>query len=224
MYKKKRGALRGIGLFFSKGERILELDRLCFGGLWTSEGYQRELDSDCSDLLGLFLYPLSPSGAGILPASSPNPSLLGIGCLWAILEEAHITILGIDPEYRNCGLGQAMLVGLMTSALGRKLERATLEVRVSNRHLQKSGSRAGRMPAPHRFLEMSNVAAISLYEKYGFKKAGCRKGYYQDNGEDGLILWRGGLHHREFPEILRGWQQEVNERLGKNGRFLEYDK
>jgi ribosomal-protein-alanine N-acetyltransferase len=91
-----------------------------------------------------------------------------------------------------------MLVGLMTSALGRKLERATLEVRVSN------------------------VAAISLYEKYGFKKAGCRKGYYQDNGEDGLILWRGGLHHRDFPEILRGWQQEVKERLGKKGWILEF--
>lgn len=177
---------------------ILELDRLCFGGLWTSEGYKRELDSDCSDLLGLFLSSVEgvPSGAGILPASPPR--LIGIGCLWAILEEAHITILGIDPEYRNCGLGQAMLVGLMTSALGRKLERATLEVRVSN------------------------GAAISLYEKYGFKKAGCRKGYYQDNGEDGLILWRGGLHHREFPEILRGWQIGVNERLGKNSWSLEF--
>lgn len=178
---------------------ILELDRLCFGGLWTSEGYQRELDSDCSDLLGLFLCPLTSSGAGILPASPyPHPRLIGIGCLWAILEEAHITILGIHPEYRKYGLGQAMLVGLMTSALGRKLERATLEVRVSN------------------------VAAISLYEKYGFKKAGCRKGYYQDTGEDGLILWRGGLHHREFPEILRGWQQEVNERLEKYGWSLEF--
>lgn len=177
---------------------ILELDRLCFGGLWTSEGYKRELDSDCSDLLGLFLSSVEgvPSGAGILPASPPR--LIGIGCLWAILEEAHITILGIDPEYRNCGLGQAMLVGLMTSALGRKLERATLEVRVSN------------------------GAAISLYEKYGFKKAGCRKGYYQDNGEDGLILWRGGLHHREFPEILRGWQIGVNERLGENSWSLEF--
>ncbi len=171
---------------------ILELDRLCFGGLWTSEGYKRELDSDCSDLLGLFL----SSVGGVRPCSPAR--LIGMGCLWAILEEAHITILAIDPEYRNCGLGQAMLVGLMTSALGRKLERATLEVRVSN------------------------VAAISLYEKYGFKKAGCRKGYYQDNGEDGLILWRGGLHHREFPEILRGWQQEVNDRLGKNGWSLEF--
>ena len=177
---------------------ILELDRLCFGGLWTSEGYQREFDSDCSDLLGLFLSSVEgvSSGAGILPASPAR--LIGIGCLWAILEEAHITILGIDPEYRNCGLGQAMLVGLMTSALGRKLERATLEVRVSN------------------------GAAISLYEKYGFKKAGCRKGYYQDTGEDGLILWRGGLHHREFPEILRGWQIGVNERLGKNSWSLEF--
>lgn len=38
---------------------VLELDYLCFGGLWTLEGYQRELDSPNSDLIGLSI-PLSP--------------------------------------------------------------------------------------------------------------------------------------------------------------------
>jgi ribosomal-protein-alanine N-acetyltransferase len=37
----------------------------------------------------------------------------------------------------------------------------------------------------------SNEAAIGLYEKLGFAVMGRRKQYYEDNGEDALILWRG---------------------------------
>ena len=36
----------------------------------------------------------------------------------------------------------------------------------------------------------SNAGALRLYEKHGFKIAGERKGYYEDNGEDALIMWR----------------------------------
>ena len=36
----------------------------------------------------------------------------------------------------------------------------------------------------------SNVAAIALYERYGFRAAGRRRRYYQDNGEDAVIMWR----------------------------------
>ena len=98
---------------------VLELDYLCFGGLWTLEGYQRELDSPNSDLIGLFL-PISP------------PSLLGMGCVWAILEEAHITLLAVHPDYQRQGLGQALLLALLSVACDRGLERATLEVRAAN--------------------------------------------------------------------------------------------
>ena len=41
---------------------VLELDDLCFGGLWTLEGYQRELDSPNSELLGLFEGDLGDKG------------------------------------------------------------------------------------------------------------------------------------------------------------------
>ena len=36
----------------------------------------------------------------------------------------------------------------------------------------------------------SNLAAIALYERFGFRAAGTRRRYYQDNGEDALIMWR----------------------------------
>jgi len=154
---------------------VLKLDQLCFGGLWTLEGYQRELDSPNSDLLGLSI-----------PVRSHL--LVGIGCLWAILEEAHITILAVHPYYRHQGLGQALLISLLAVGSARGLERATLEVRASN-------------------------SACLLYQKFGFKTAGRRRRYYQDTGEDALILWRGGLQHPEFQKTLASWHQEACERL-----------
>jgi len=185
----------------------VELDRLCFGGLWTIEGYRRELDSPNSDLLGLWTWenedcvsgqhgagthhppPLpNRAGTGARPLQATQ-TLIGLGCLWAILEEAHITILAIDPRFQGRGLGQALLWALLKSACDRQLERATLEVR------------------------SSNLTAISLYQKFGFQEAGRRRGYYEDTGEDALIFWRGGLHHPEFEEDLAKWEGEIRDRL-----------
>ncbi len=144
---------------------ILELDKSCFGGLWSKDAYCREMDSPNSEIQGIF----SPK---------TGEKLLGMGCFWSILEEAHITILAIDSHYHRQGMGAALLYSLVATARDRGLERATLEVRVSNQ------------------------AAISLYEKFGFKTAGKRRRYYQDNGEDALILWLGGIHKPDFPETL----------------------
>ncbi len=157
---------------------VLELDKACFKGLWTLEAYQRELDSPNSVLLGLFS-PISPL------------QLVAMGCFWAILEEAHITILAVHPQYQGQGLGQAMLYSLMQAACDRGLERATLEVRVSNQ------------------------AAISMYEKFGFKTAGRRRRYYKDNNEDALILWLGDMQYPHFPDTLNKLYTEVRDRLNK---------
>ena len=40
--------------------------------------------------------------------------------------------------------------------------------------------------------------AINLYEKYGFKSLGTRKGYYQDNNEDALIMWTENIFYDKF--------------------------
>ena len=36
----------------------------------------------------------------------------------------------------------------------------------------------------------SNAPAIALYERFGFRAAGTRPRYYQDTGEDAMIMWR----------------------------------
>ena len=162
---------------------VLDLDQQCLGGLWSADGYQREIDSPNSDVFVL---------VSETPESSDRSSVLALGCLWAILEEAHITLLAVAPHHQGQGLGQGMLYALLKSAWHRRLERATLEVRVSNQ------------------------AAIALYQKFGFKEAGRRRGYYQATGEDALILWRGGLHHPEFSQILANWDQSVRHRLAQH--------
>ncbi|MEB3217662.1 MAG: ribosomal protein S18-alanine N-acetyltransferase [Nostocales cyanobacterium 94392] len=151
---------------------ILELDQICFGGLWSKVAYEREMDSPNSEIQGIFSF-------------HTGEKLLGMGCFWSILEEAHITILAVNPQYHRQGMGAALLYSLIKTARDRGLERATLEVRVSNQ------------------------AAISLYEKFGFKTAGRRRRYYQDNGEDALILWLGGIHKPDFPETLANWYVNV---------------
>ena len=47
-------------------------------------------------------------------------------------------------------------------------------------------------------MRVSNTPAISLYEKYGFKSLGTRKGYYQNNNEDALIMWTENIFWDKF--------------------------
>jgi [ribosomal protein S18]-alanine N-acetyltransferase len=156
-------------------ESILVLDRLCFGGLWSIDSYRRELTNDNSHFLGI-------SAAKSLQPDSDG--LIGFGCFWAILDEAHITLLAIHPQYQRQGLGRLLLSSLLDKARSIDMARATLEVRASNQ------------------------GAIDLYEKYGFQLVGRRKKYYQDNGEDGVIMWRGGLQHpTNSPDRADRWSQ-----------------
>ncbi len=181
---------------------VVELDQKCLGGMWKIDGYRREIDSPNSDLL-IWKRETTPKNQEqtekfqiptieLDESEEPLPEVVGLGCSWAILEEAHITILAVHPDYQGQGLGQALLFALLVSAWERKLERATLEVRVSNQ------------------------VAIKLYEKFGFQEAGCRKRYYQDTGEDALILWRNRLHYPQFEQTLSEWYQQMCSRLRVN--------
>jgi [ribosomal protein S18]-alanine N-acetyltransferase len=163
-------------------DSILILDRLCFGGLWSIDSYRRELENENSHFLAITIdRSLEPETEGII----------GFGCFWAILDEAHITLLGIHPRYQGHGLGQLLLCALLDRAREVEMARATLEVRESNQ------------------------GAIHIYEKYGFQSVGRRKKYYQDTNEDGVIMWRGGLQHPHFPQVLNDWMIQLRDGIDR---------
>jgi [ribosomal protein S18]-alanine N-acetyltransferase len=171
---------------------LVEFDRQVLGGLWSADGYQREMDSPNSCLRVLSPSPLGIAATGTGRSTTAEPEFLGLGCYWAILDEAHITLLGILPAHQRQGLGRWLLLHLLEDAWERGMSRATLEVRISNQR------------------------AIGLYESLGFSPLGRRKRYYSD-GEDALILWQNSLKTSAFQENLRSRRIAIEARLGQRG-------
>ena len=93
-------------------------------------------------------------------------TIVGFAGVWLIVDEGHITNIAVAPYYRGRQIGKRILEKLLQELRDRSIRRATLEVRASNK------------------------AAINLYQSYGFITLGRRPGYYTDNGEDALIMWK----------------------------------
>lgn len=92
--------------------------------------------------------------------------VIGYGGFWGIFDEGHITNIAVHPEFRRCNVASKIIKKMLADCSDKNIQSLTLEVR------------------------KSNIAAQKLYEKYGFKTEGIRKKYYEDNGEDALIMWR----------------------------------
>lgn len=95
-----------------------------------------------------------------------DDKVIGFVGTWIIVDESHITNVAVHPDYRGHGIASKLIESLIDYCDEQKCTAYTLEVRAGNK------------------------AAISLYEKYGFKVDGIRKEYYQDNKEDALLMWR----------------------------------
>lgn len=92
--------------------------------------------------------------------------VVGYGGMWMIIDEGHITNIAVHPDFQGKKVGEGITRALLEEAAARKLYRVTLEVR------------------------KSNIIAQNLYKKLGFVACGIRPGYYSDNGEDALIMWK----------------------------------
>jgi [ribosomal protein S18]-alanine N-acetyltransferase len=92
--------------------------------------------------------------------------LVGYLIISRYVDAWHVMNIAVAEDYRRRGIATRLMERLfeVTSADGRR--GYTLEVRVSNE------------------------AAIRLYESLGFKARGLRRGYYTDNREDALIMWK----------------------------------
>ncbi|MBN2091105.1 ribosomal protein S18-alanine N-acetyltransferase [candidate division KSB1 bacterium] len=83
-----------------------------------------------------------------------------------VLDEVHIFNMTVIPAYRRLGIAERLLDILFNAAQDKAGKEVYLEVRISN------------------------LPAISLYQKAGFTRLGIRKGYYHDNQEDAMVMVR----------------------------------
>ncbi len=95
-----------------------------------------------------------------------DDKVVGYAGIWGIIDEGHITNVAVLPEYRGQHVATLLLENILKIGQSSGLTRYTLEVR------------------------KSNFPAIELYSNFQFKIVGERKGYYEDDGEDALIMWR----------------------------------
>ena len=114
----------------------------------------------------MFAGELAKPSSVALGAFTAGGGLVGYLIVSRYVDAWHIMNLAVDLEYRRLGIGSSLLDELFALTAGDARRGYTLEVRVSNR------------------------GAIMLYETYGFEGSGIRRGYYTDNREDALIMWK----------------------------------
>jgi ribosomal-protein-alanine N-acetyltransferase len=107
-----------------------------------------------------------PSSVSLGAFEADTSELVGYLVISRYVDAWHVMNVAVVPERRRQGIASALFDRLfeVTGNDGRR--GYTLEVRISNE------------------------AAIKLYERLGFQSRGVRRGYYTDNREDALIMWR----------------------------------
>lgn len=113
---------------------------------------------------GAFRYELTQNRVARSTVVRVGSQLVGYLCLWEIGRETHITNLAVHPSFRRRGMARALLKRTIEDARRNGVELVFLEVRPTN------------------------VEAVMLYESFGFRVIGRRKGYYFDTGEDALVM------------------------------------
>lgn len=105
-------------------------------------------------------------------------SVVAYGGIWLMVDEAHVTTFAVLPSWRRRGIGGRLMLELLRLAISVGASVATLEVR------------------------LSNVAARTLYQRFGFRPVGVRPRYYSDNGEDALIMTTESLASPAMQRLL----------------------
>lgn len=130
-------------------DAVLAVDEAVFAKPWSRADFLREMEQN---VVARYL---------VLTA---DDAVVGYAGAWIILDECHMTNIGLLPEHRGQGQGRRLMTALMQLLSNLGGSYITLEVR------------------------KSNTVAQSLYTSLGFLKLGVRKRYYEDNNEDALLL------------------------------------
>lgn len=153
--------------------RVMEVERECFPTPWHESAYMTELSNRSAYYV----------------VACVDDQIIGYAGMWVIMDEAHITTLGVARDARSRKVGEQLLVGLLDESIRRGARRATLEVR------------------------QSNEVAQNLYRKYGFSPAALRRGYYTDNHENAVVMWVDNLQSAAIVARYRALKQRLTEEL-----------
>jgi [ribosomal protein S18]-alanine N-acetyltransferase len=113
--------------------------------------------------LAMFVLELSKP-SGVCLAAIEDRRIVGYLICSRYADVWHLMNIAVDPPARRRGIATALLEEMI--------------------------ARAGADAAYTLEVRPSNGSAISLYERFGFRSAGTRRRYYQDTGEDAVIMWR----------------------------------
>ncbi len=130
---------------------VLEIENLSYPNPWQLSTFKGEIDNK----------PLSNPYVVIF---KPLNRIIGYVIYWHIQNEVQISNIAISPDYRQMGVGEAVLKEILHEVSLKGAEFIFLEVRPSNH------------------------AARSLYSKLGFTILGLRKGYYRNPAEDAIVM------------------------------------
>ena len=101
--------------------------------------------------------------AELLPESGA-PLLVAMIVVWMIADEVHVATLAVSPAYRRQKIAQRLLAHTLIDAYHSGANSSFLEVR------------------------RSNQAAITLYQRFGYREVAVRRNYYKDNQEDAILM------------------------------------
>ena len=92
-----------------------------------------------------------------------NDNIVAYMLCSTVLDEINIDRIAVRKKFRKCGFASCLLESFINYCRDSGLTIINLEVR------------------------SSNMVAVGLYEKFGFKKVGERRNYYPDNNEDAML-------------------------------------
>src|SRR6202048_2042904 len=153
---------------------VQEIEREIFATPWPRNAYYRELASRASAHYVVLRQEGLIENPAAYRAPELDPTIIGYGGMWRMYDEAHVTTIGVRHDVQHQGYGRIIFAGLVQAAYDMGAKWVTLEVRASNDN------------------------AMRMYENFGFKVIGRRKGYYTDNGEDAIVMWSDSIYSPRF--------------------------
>jgi ribosomal-protein-alanine N-acetyltransferase len=143
--------------------------------------------------IGLYMSEIAQPATRAYYVAFVGSELVGYGGMMVVVGEAHVTNIGVAPEWQRHGIGRRLLLQLAREARQRSAQHLTLEVRVSN------------------------AGAQALYHEFGFVPAGIRKNYYAEVNEDALVMWAHDIDTETYRLRLDAIEARLRP-LGRPGR------